>query len=307
MVYFTCNHCGESLKKANVDKHYMSRCRGKPKSVSCMDCQKDFYVEEYAAHTSCITEAEKYSGKNYVPKESKFAGKKKQENWSETIRSILNENKYPLTGRDRAIFQRLQQYENVPRKKNKFQNFIANCLKVQMNDAKTIWNILEMELQKLQQNKAQDKTAGDKKNSIAKNAEEQKKPTEPNNNSEVEIKEKEKQTKDYEPLVKKFKPAVDHDKNKENDVKDISQGTTNGTSSVKEANELSTALEKVAAKHTDGITVDKLKKKFLKKYKSKLQLEELTEKQEKKFQKKFRKLLNASTILKLEGDIVKVH
>ena len=38
MVYFTCNGCGESMKKNQVDKHVM-RCR-RCEVLSCMDCQK---------------------------------------------------------------------------------------------------------------------------------------------------------------------------------------------------------------------------------------------------------------------------
>ena len=39
MVFFTCNSCGESLKKNKVDKHLM-QCQSR--SISCVDCGKDF-------------------------------------------------------------------------------------------------------------------------------------------------------------------------------------------------------------------------------------------------------------------------
>jgi cell growth-regulating nucleolar protein len=32
------------------------------KVLSCIDCGKDFYGDEYKAHDSCISEAEKYQG-----------------------------------------------------------------------------------------------------------------------------------------------------------------------------------------------------------------------------------------------------
>lgn len=41
MVFFTCNGCGESLKKAQVDKH-VNMCRG-CQVLSCIDCGKDFW------------------------------------------------------------------------------------------------------------------------------------------------------------------------------------------------------------------------------------------------------------------------
>lgn len=41
MVFFTCNKCGESLKKKDVEKHCNTRCRGPP-FLTCVDCLKDF-------------------------------------------------------------------------------------------------------------------------------------------------------------------------------------------------------------------------------------------------------------------------
>lgn len=79
MVVFACNHCGESLKKNHVDKHKF-RC-SKIISVSCMDCHKDFNEETFNGHTQCVTEAERYSGKDYKPKPNQNKGQKKQEAW----------------------------------------------------------------------------------------------------------------------------------------------------------------------------------------------------------------------------------
>lgn len=60
MPSFTCDHCQETLKKAQLDKHVM-RCH--PASFSCIDCYKTFRGNDYKAHTSCITEVEKYHEK----------------------------------------------------------------------------------------------------------------------------------------------------------------------------------------------------------------------------------------------------
>ncbi|KAJ8980240.1 hypothetical protein NQ317_003748 [Molorchus minor] len=62
MVVFTCNNCGESLQKPKVEKHYAFACR-KSKSLTCVDCFKDFRGEEYVVHTKCITEDERYAAK----------------------------------------------------------------------------------------------------------------------------------------------------------------------------------------------------------------------------------------------------
>lgn len=78
MVFFTCNACGSSLKKNQVEKHYRNECRN-CSVLSCMDCGQDFYGDAYAGHTKCISEAEKYQGAMYKGSENK--GDCKQEAW----------------------------------------------------------------------------------------------------------------------------------------------------------------------------------------------------------------------------------
>ena len=87
MVFFTCNACGSSLKKNQVEKHYQSECP-RCEVLSCMDCGRDFHGDEYAGHTKCISEAEKYQGGLF--RESGKAGgggkgEKKQQEWLEVL------------------------------------------------------------------------------------------------------------------------------------------------------------------------------------------------------------------------------
>ena len=85
MVFFTCNTCGSSLKKNQVEKHYQCECP-RCEVLSCMDCGKDFYGDEYAAHTKCISEAEKYQSSLFREngKEGGVGkGEKKQQEWVE--------------------------------------------------------------------------------------------------------------------------------------------------------------------------------------------------------------------------------
>lgn len=113
MVFFTCNACGESLKKAQVDKHVM-KCRN-CEVLSCIDCGKDFWYvsfdcaftvwilitistkgsqpplasffkclwshrgDDYKDHNKCISEDQKYGGKGYETKSNK--GDIKQQQW----------------------------------------------------------------------------------------------------------------------------------------------------------------------------------------------------------------------------------
>lgn len=85
MVFFTCNACGQSIKKNRVEKHWKSECP-RCEVLSCMDCGKDFYGEEYAAHTSCVSEAEKYQGELFKgDKGGSSKGEKKQQEWLEVL------------------------------------------------------------------------------------------------------------------------------------------------------------------------------------------------------------------------------
>ena len=88
MVFFTCNACGSSLKKSQVEKHYQSEC-SRCEVLSCMDCGQDFYGDDYAKHTKCVSEAEKYQGSLF--KEGAKAGgagkgEQKQQEWLQVKR-----------------------------------------------------------------------------------------------------------------------------------------------------------------------------------------------------------------------------
>lgn len=65
MVYFTCFHCGDSLKKPAVTKHLQTKCKKKEPLLTCMDCMKDFKGNEFEAHTKCVTEEERYAAKGH--------------------------------------------------------------------------------------------------------------------------------------------------------------------------------------------------------------------------------------------------
>ena len=47
MVFFTCDACGSSLKKNQVEKHYNSQCR-RCAVLTCMDCQKVRALNQYS-------------------------------------------------------------------------------------------------------------------------------------------------------------------------------------------------------------------------------------------------------------------
>ncbi|KAJ3161196.1 hypothetical protein HDU86_007818 [Geranomyces michiganensis] len=73
MVSFVCEACQETLKKPKLDQHTY-RCQYA--QFSCIDCSTTFQGTDYRAHTSCISEAEKYQGALYKgPKKNGAAAK----------------------------------------------------------------------------------------------------------------------------------------------------------------------------------------------------------------------------------------
>ncbi|XP_056004744.1 cell growth-regulating nucleolar protein-like isoform X2 [Ostrea edulis] len=127
MVFFSCNGCGDSLKKNQVEKHYSTKCR-QAKSLSCIDCSKEFWGQEYNNHTKCISEEEKYSGKNYVPKAGANKGEQKQNQWLEQVQAAIDNARS-----DKNVLHLLNQikdYPNIPRKQAKFKNFLKNSMRV---------------------------------------------------------------------------------------------------------------------------------------------------------------------------------
>ncbi|KAJ8262567.1 hypothetical protein GJAV_G00167870 [Gymnothorax javanicus] len=124
MVFFTCNACGESLKKAQVEKH-VNICRG-CEVLSCIDCGKDFWGNDYKNHLKCISENEKYGGKGYEAKSNK--GDVKQQQWIQRIHEAMN--KPGISPKLKDILSQVSSYDNVPRKKAKFQNWMKNSLKI---------------------------------------------------------------------------------------------------------------------------------------------------------------------------------
>lgn len=137
MVFFTCNGCGESLKKAQVDKH-VNICRG-CQVLSCIDCGKDFWGDDYKDHIKCISEDQKYGGKGYEAKANK--GDVKQQQWIQRVHDAMN--KPGVSAKLKDVLQQVSSYDNVPRKKAKFQNWMRNSLKIantSLHDE--VWEVL---------------------------------------------------------------------------------------------------------------------------------------------------------------------
>ncbi|XP_050395384.1 cell growth-regulating nucleolar protein [Patella vulgata] len=138
MVYFNCNTCGETLKRNKVEIHYRTKCRS-CEVVSCVDCSKEFWGDDYKKHMTCVSEEEKYSGSNYVAKPNK--GEVKQELWQQSIQEAVEKNKQNPKLRD--LLSRLIDHPNIPRKQRKFENFMKSSFGVRDNKCiAQIWEII---------------------------------------------------------------------------------------------------------------------------------------------------------------------
>lgn len=136
MVFFTCNACGESVKKIQVEKH-VSVCRN-CECLSCIDCGKDFWGNDYKNHVKCVSEDQKYGGKGYEGKTHK--GDVKQQAWIQKINELIK--KPNVSPKVKELLEQISTFDNVPRKKAKFQNWMKNSLKIHNESVlEQVWNI----------------------------------------------------------------------------------------------------------------------------------------------------------------------
>uniref|UniRef100_A0AAV1T7V8 Zinc finger C2H2 LYAR-type domain-containing protein n=1 Tax=Peronospora matthiolae TaxID=2874970 RepID=A0AAV1T7V8_9STRA len=144
MVFFVCEGCNETVKKNKVDMH-ASRCRN-CWAVSCVDCSVVFEGNDYAAHTSCVSEAEKYEKSLFTgntPKQQHNTKQTPQERWMEIVQSMT----CPEDRRVQNVLTRVAGYDNVPRKKYKFVNFVENSLDLYSSKlVEKVWTMYETAL-----------------------------------------------------------------------------------------------------------------------------------------------------------------
>eukprot|EP00392_Amoebophrya_sp_AT5.2_P005956 g5966.t1 len=140
MVYFICQGCQETLKKPAVKKHLQTRCWGA--SMTCVDCHVCFAGDSWEKHTSCISEEKKFHGGLYCEKADRPAkGQQKQDAWTGNLQKALELSK---GSRAEQWMARIVTYDNVPRKKAGFANFVKNSCRV--NDQKAVaemWGFIE--------------------------------------------------------------------------------------------------------------------------------------------------------------------
>ncbi|NXW95423.1 LYAR protein, partial [Alopecoenas beccarii] len=152
MVVFTCNACGESVKKAQVEKH-VNICRN-CQCLSCMDCGKDFWGDDYKEHVKCVSEDQKYGGKDFEAKTNK--GDAKQQEWIQKIHEVMK--KPNISPKVRNVLEQMRVFDNIPRKKVKFQNWMKNSLRITDSTLQDqVWDIFSEATRNISSEKEQDK------------------------------------------------------------------------------------------------------------------------------------------------------
>lgn len=132
MVFFCCTACNEPLRKQVVETHF-SRCRD-CRTVSCMECHKDFDRKSYKVHTTCSSEFGKHNKRRSATNDNI--------DWGEVIKVAIdkcpsNDHRIPPILRDLAICP------NLPKKQKKFENFMASKYpRLPFELVGSIWNLL---------------------------------------------------------------------------------------------------------------------------------------------------------------------
>lgn len=81
--------------------------------------------QEFAAHTKCVSEAEKYNGPDWKPSSGQNKGERKQLQWVETVNAVLETGRQTMNPAQIALLKTMSKHDNVPRKKPKFMVIIC--------------------------------------------------------------------------------------------------------------------------------------------------------------------------------------
>ncbi|KAK8778660.1 hypothetical protein V5799_019999, partial [Amblyomma americanum] len=110
--------------------------------------------DAYKEHIKCVTEAERYGGKNFKP--PVFKGEVKQQEWTELLSKIIAT--HDVAPRVRGVFERMQSFNNVPRKEKPFKNFLQSSMGVRNPSlAQDVWQTIQNAQQSVQKTNTENK------------------------------------------------------------------------------------------------------------------------------------------------------
>ncbi|OAF71349.1 hypothetical protein A3Q56_00902 [Intoshia linei] len=140
MVVFSCENCGDSLRKKMVRNHIEYNCKS---MVTCMDCQKTFSLDTFDSHRMCVSEKNKYGPNFDVNQIDHSKGDKKQADWTNMVHEACNVA-IVKTSKDKYVYQKLLQSTNIPKKIKKFMAFVSNSLKIRdTNTVENAWKFID--------------------------------------------------------------------------------------------------------------------------------------------------------------------
>lgn len=116
-----------------------------------------YHADDYRAHTSCITESERYEKKT-----AKTSKRNPQQEWMDVVRSCVSSSPPHL----RNYMQTMAGLDNIPRKEKQFRNLASNSLGLRGSNGKIvdeIWNCLQNEREKRMAVKGQQQQQEDQK------------------------------------------------------------------------------------------------------------------------------------------------
>lgn len=102
-----------------------------------------------------------------MAKSSANKGEKKQQEWINVVNNILNSN-MNLSNEEKSFLRVLSKYDNIPRKKAKFLNFVRNAMGQRKNPAMvdSIWAKMEEAYKSNSQNNTGKQPQGNGKSSL---------------------------------------------------------------------------------------------------------------------------------------------
>uniref|UniRef100_A0A7S1ZTJ5 Zinc finger C2H2 LYAR-type domain-containing protein n=1 Tax=Ditylum brightwellii TaxID=49249 RepID=A0A7S1ZTJ5_9STRA len=163
MVFFSCDGCGEMLKKNQVDNH-VYKCPQGCYAVSCVDCSVSFPGDDYRKHTSCISEAERYEKTIYrgPRKNDPNAAKNKKLSPQEAWVALIADSAAAAPQSLKGYMDQIASLDNVPRKEKQFRNFTANSLRLRGPSGTKIVDEIWKFLSKLREEKRAEREAAQK-------------------------------------------------------------------------------------------------------------------------------------------------
>merc|ERR1719478_110061 len=112
-------------------------------AVTCIDCGKTFDRTSVQAHTSCISEAQKYQGSLFKgEKVSANKGQKKQDAFLSNVQEIVKSAS--VSPKLKESLDWMLTFENIPRKEKGFRNFASNSMKIWDPNTQTeLWEVVK--------------------------------------------------------------------------------------------------------------------------------------------------------------------